>query len=240
MRSKQRFIAPTKSPLYKNGLSVIILSSSPNYRMKSYGPQSLWKDKYGTTILNNQVEIIRMCHQQSEVIFVGGFEIDKIIKNKPLGLRVVENQLYEETNEVEEIRLGLNNALYERVLLLFGDLYFNYDLIKDFQLKKSSLVVDQQKQMLSDDIGVTIVDNKATILSFGVDDAKWCRIAYLQDKELKLLKNFVNDRDNRKLFLYEAINHILDKNGNLDVKYTNNNHEVIHINSTKQLDKLKT
>src|SRR6266480_1865662 len=109
---RTRSVAPTRPNgiIGRNeGLSVIILSASAGYRMRSYGPKCLLKDKYGLTLLENQTQIIRQNYSNSEIIVVGGFEIDKVYRNKPQNVHLVESSNFEQTNEVEEARLGIMN-----------------------------------------------------------------------------------------------------------------------------------
>jgi len=240
---KNRFTAPTFPDGIgkdnKNELSIIILAAQAPYKMKQYGPQPLLRDKYNRSILENQVEIFKLHYPYSEIILVAGYEVDKIVKNKPKCVRVVENQLYESTNEVEEARLGLNNSTSDNVLLVFGDIYFSENLIRDLPTKESTIIVDKNEAMLADDVGVTIVDNYATILSYAIPTPKWTKIALIRDKELKLLKQFVNDRNNNKMYLFEGLNYVLNKNGKIKSFKTNYSHEVIHIQNTKELEKIQ-
>lgn len=237
--TRNRFSVPTRPKAQKEGMSIIILSASPGYRMKSYGPKCLLKDKHGITILQNQTEIFRLYFPQSEIILVSGFGTDKIIKNKPTIVRVVENQLYEDTNEVEESRLGLNNALNNNILITYGDMYFSESAIKTLSTNESFIVCDSNDIMLSDDVGVTVVDNYATIMSFGIEKPKWCRVAFFLNKELKLLRNFVSEESNKKLYLFEAINFILNNGGKFKVIKTQPNHEIIHVDSARELERIR-
>jgi choline kinase len=220
-----------------SGLSIIILSSSPGYRMKGFGPKCLIKDRRGNSILEHQVDLLQTEFNQHEIIVVGGFEIDKLVKNLPKNVRLVENQLYETSNEICDVRLGINNALFDNVLIISGDIYFNSTVIQNIT-KESTLVLDKYDNMLADDIGVTIADNKVTIMSMSISKPKWCKIVYLADKELRLLKQFVNNRDNDKLFLFEGLNYVLDKSGEFGTKFITKNETLVHIDSTKELEKI--
>lgn len=237
--NKNRFISPTRAlPGKTEGLSIIILSSSPGYRMRQFGPKCLIKDKHSVSILHHQTAMFQMEFPHCEIIVVGGFECDKIVKNKPEVVRIVENQRFEELNEVEDLRLGINNCLYEKLLVVFGDIYFLPQTIKDIAQKESVLVTDSNKKMLEDDIGTTVVDNYITITSLAIENPKWAKIAYFAEKEFKLLKQFVSNRDNNKLFMFEAINYILDKKGSFKNKSVGLGDFLVHIDSTKELEKI--
>ena len=102
-------IHPRKSDKYKQQMSVVILAAGMNYRAKSYGPKCLLTDKNDITLLSLQINNIRAVYPESEIILTVGFEADKILKKVPSDVRIIENQLYENTNTIEEIRLSLNN-----------------------------------------------------------------------------------------------------------------------------------
>jgi hypothetical protein len=42
---------------------------------------------------------------------------------------------------------------------------------------------------------------------------KWSQIAYFQDKELEMLRSIVCNRKNRKMFMFEIINKIIEEGG---------------------------
>jgi CTP:phosphocholine cytidylyltransferase-like protein len=218
-------------------LSIIILSSSPGYRMKSHGPKSLIKGKDGITILQKQLEIIQNEFIHYEVIVIGGFEIDKLVKNRPSGIRIVENLIYDQSNEMEDIRLGINNALFDNLLIISGDIYFDANVIRNIT-QKSTLIVDSSDKLLDDDIGTTVVDNNVTIMSISIRSPKWAKIAYFTDKEAKLLRQFAGNRDNGRLFLFEGVNYILEKGGEFKAKLVQTSDILVHIDSSKELEKI--
>jgi CTP:phosphocholine cytidylyltransferase-like protein len=218
-------------------LSIIILASNPGYRMKSFGPKCLIKDKQGVSILSRQMASFQDEFSHYEVIVVGGFEIDKLTKNRPAGIRIVENISYESSNEIEDIRLAINNAMYDNLLIIAGDIYFNRNVINNIT-QKSTLIVDDNDRMLDDDIGTTIVDNSITIMSMSIKSPKWARIGYFTEKEARLLRQFASTRDNARLFLFEGINYILDKGGEFIGKKTQKNDVLVHVDNSKELEKI--
>lgn len=214
---ENRFTVPTRkfgAGKDKNRLSVIILAGTIGYRMKSYGPQCLFRTSDKQTILDLQVQVINMAYPNSEITIVTGFEADKVIKKAPQNLRIVENQLYEDTNTIEEARLALNSIIDNHVLIIHSDIIFNFDAIDSITKNESCILYDKDGHMPTEDIGVTIIDNKATIFSYGVEN-KWCYIAYLQGQELDLFRKFCRQRDNKRLFVHEGLNYILNKRGKL-------------------------
>jgi len=235
-----RFICPTRpnGMLGKDKtLSVIIIGSNATHKMKSVGTPSLLKDKYGTTVLEHQTSILKTEFPTCEIILVCGYECDRLVKNRPSGVRIVENQKFEELGEIEDIRLGLNNSLYENVLIIHNSLYFSPSIIKNIT-NQSSVITDNNENLVNEDVGSTIVDGHVTILSLAIKSPKWGKIAFFQDKELKILKQYSSNRSNSKLFYYEAINHILEKNGQFKNRSVKSNEIFVNLDSTKEIEKI--
>jgi hypothetical protein len=234
--NKISYIAPTFPKENRNiALSVVILAARPGNRLKSFGPLGLVKASQ-TSLWGSQTGIIASLYPQAEIITVGGFEIDKLVRFKPLGTRLVENQLFESSGEIEDIRLALNNAEYDNILIIFGNMYFGSAALKGIT-KSSTLVVDEHSRMLKDDIGATIVNGEATILSMTLP-VKWCKIAYFENKEANLLRQFCANRDNGKMFLYECLNEILIKGGKFQALYLDKKEPLIHLDNLCELAKL--
>jgi CTP:phosphocholine cytidylyltransferase-like protein len=235
---RTRFIAPTRPVIGKDkGISIIVLSSNPGYRMRSHGPQCLIKDKYGVSILDNQVAIFRTQFPLCEIILVAGFEIDRVAKYRPEGVRIVENQLYEQSGEIEDLRLALNNAVYESLFVIHGDIYFGPNLIKDIG-KESTMILDDFGRMMTDDVGTTVVDKEVTIMNLAIPTPKWCKMTYFAPKEAKMLRQFVAIRDNAKLFLFEGLNSLLAKDVKFKSKMTTTNDIIVHVDSTAEMAKI--
>ena len=83
--------------------------------------------------------------------------------------------------------------------------------------KKSFIVVDSKGMMKSKEIGVTIQNNKATMLSYGLP-VKWCQIAFITGKELKILKNILYklQGSQKKLLSFEIINKMISMGANFE------------------------
>lgn len=211
-----RFITSTRKtpiPTNKNRLSVLILGALPSYRMRSHGAKSLIKLTNGETIIQNQISNIGLVYPDCDIVLTVGFGADKIIKQCPPNVRIVENQLFNETNVFEELRLGLNNIVTDNILIVHGEVLFGPDIVE--KLTKtgfSTILVDSKGIIEGDEIGVTIVNERATILSYDLSP-KWAYIAYLTGKELKLFKSICSDREKNKLYMFEGLNYVLERGG---------------------------
>ena len=183
----QSHIAPTRRPanIPRSDITIIILAANIGYGMKSYGPKSLFNINDRETLLEYQINLLQTSFPNSDIILVVGFLADRIIRKCPPGIRIVENQLYETSNEVEQIRLALNCTLTDNVLIIKDDIICNHDTLIEIIKDQSCILYDSKNQIDSNNIGVTIVNNYATIFSYDID-TKWCHIAYLTNKELKL------------------------------------------------------
>ena len=131
----------------EKNISVVILSAGAGLRIRSNEPRSLIKIK-DKTLINHQIEAVCNSFKACEVIGVFGIHIDKIIKKVDSRIRVVENQLYEDTNNSESMRLGLNNSLFENVIFIHGDIYFDSTLLKDANYNKSFLVLQPNTKLI--------------------------------------------------------------------------------------------
>lgn len=195
-------------------MPVAILSAGISSRMKTHEPRSLLKigDK---SLIEHQADIIKSNFHEYEILLVVGYKSDKIIKKIcESKIRIIENQLFEETNSGESFRLAVINNIHNRILLIHGDLHFNLETFKDLNYSKSFLLVDNNSQMSEREVGVALDNSKATNLSYGLK-SKWCQIAYFQGNEYQVLKQILlKDRENiKKKVSFEIINEIIDRGG---------------------------
>ena len=210
-----RFITTSKRPQTSidNRLSVIILGAMPSHKMRTCGPKGLFKLKSGKLLIEHQIDNIALAAKDADVIITVGFNADKILRQCPTHIRIVENQLYENTNTFEELRLAFNNIVTEKVLVVHGEMFFSADIISGLiNGGHSAILVDSQKKMPENEIGVTVVNDRATILAYDIFP-KWGYITYFVGKEFRLLKTACSDRDKNKLYMFEGINYVLERGG---------------------------
>lgn len=215
-------------------ISVVISSAGAGLRIKSNEPRSLIKIK-DDTLINHQVKAIEGAFDSCEIIGVFGVYLDKILKKINKKIRVVENQLHESTNTAESMRLGLNNCLYDNVLFIHGDIFFDSSLLVGANYNKSFLVLDSNNDIDEKEVGVTISKNNVSILSYGLKK-KWCQVCYLTGKELKILKVIFSKfkESDKKMLSFEIINKIIENGGNFQYHENKNSH-VVEIDCIKDL-----
>lgn len=223
-----------KSKNNKNDMAVVILSAGVGSRIKSNEPRSLIKIG-NKTLIEHQIDLLNNNLTNHEIIGVFGYAIEKIIKKIHGKLRVVENQIYEETNNSESLRLAVNNTSKNNIMFFHGDLYFNEAMFKNADFKKSFLIVDKKQMMKSKEIGITIQNNKATILSYGLP-TKWCQLAFVTGKELKILRNVLSrlHGSQKKMLSFEIINKMISMGANFEC-YEPNNMSIIEIDCIKDI-----
>ena len=170
-----------KKQLDKESVSVAFLSAGAGSKIKSYEPRCLLKiqDK---TLIERQENVINNFFKKPETLIVVGCQAGRVIKKLQNRIRIVENQLYNETNSSESLRLAFNNSVHENFMFIHGDIHFNIQTL-DVCYEKSFLIVDSKGMIKGNEIGVTTVNNKASILSYGLH-LKWCQIAFFTGERI--------------------------------------------------------
>lgn len=189
--------------------AIAILSAGTGARIKSHEPRSLIK--IGTkTLIEHQLSTIRNIFDNPEIIAVVGCKSEKVIKKIRGDVRIVENQIHDTTNASESIRLAFNNSLKENLLFMHGDLYFNTETLKNADYAKSFVVIDNKNMISEKEVGLTVCKDAATIFSYGLP-TKWCQMAYIAGKELKILKTIFNkfDHTHKKMLSFEILNKMI-------------------------------
>jgi choline kinase len=190
-----------------------ILSAGVGSRIKTYEPRSLLKIK-DKTLISHQIEAIQSRFKDPEIIGVFGTGISRVVKSVRGKIRVVENQNYENTNNSESLRLAINNSIKESFMFIHGDMLIDQTFFGSLNFNKSFIVYEDRGMMDEKEIGVTVMKNKATILSYGLEE-KWCQAAFFKGKEIKILRNIFNSftKHDKKTLTFELINKIIDSGG---------------------------
>lgn len=200
-----RFTIGTRHELDQEPLYVVILAGSLGYREKSKGPRIL-QTHNNKSILDIQISTIKHVYPKANISITTGFESDKIIRAKPPNVSVIENQLWEELNTVEEIRLYLNSVSASRVLFIDGPIYFTNTAI---QITSKPSVYYYYNET-DNEVGLRLDDGYVTHFSYGLPH-KWAGLVYLEGKSLDIYKKICT-RENNKLCMFETLNLLIDKN----------------------------
>jgi hypothetical protein len=226
------FIAPTRPAQgvsNMNNLTVVFLGSQMLNRAKTFGSHYLLPVAGHSCLLDYQIQELKKAMPKCEFLFIGGFEVDRIIKKRPKEIRLVENPRYEELNQIEEVRLALNNITGNNVVFLTHDAKFNY---KSFEgLFAGSATLECPTLVSNDTVGVRSNAGYVECFSYHVE-TKWPGIVYLCDKELDILRKYSSVKENSKQFLFEGLNHILSQR---NIRMVRNNGNTGRITSVEDI-----
>ena len=242
-RKKTKKRPYTKKPqtIINELLSIIILADLPGYRMKSYGPTSLISlgNKY---LIDLQIDAIKKNFDKYEIILCVGFDGDKITKHirnnyHNINIRVIENQLFNNCNTCESLRLSINNTINTKLLIVDGGLLFDKRVLSLID-KDHNCVVIEKCPSENLEIGInTNLENEAQHLSFG-GYKTWSEIMYIKDLDtIESFRKFLNHIDSKKKFLFEGINDLL-KHG-YTIKCIENPFTLYKINNIKTYHHIK-
>ena len=205
-------ITQKKENTPKDGISVAILSAGNGSRIKSYEPRSLLKIK-GSYLLEHQIKTINASLENPEIITVVGCHATRIMKKTRGKSRFVENQLYEDTNSSESLRLAFNNSTNKNFLFMHGDLHFNTKTL-NVSFEKSFILTDNQNRFKDSEVGLTKNKENLSILSYGLSE-KWGQMAFFTGPEHDMLRSIFNkyEGQDKKKLSFEIINSIVNMGG---------------------------
>jgi choline kinase len=213
-------------------ITAIILSAGMGKRMKSYGPKALL-DYHGKSILEWAIEIIRKEYPGTDIIVVTGFEEHKFecFSNR---VRIIHNIIHDKTNPAYSLKLGLQAAMGQKIIVMHGDLIFSSSAIHDLAKGPSKIVISDT--MSEDDVGVYVEDEHVRNIGYN-ERLKWGQITYFTGKEYQLLRHIMATNTVNLLFVHEIIKQIISQGGKFKIHYMPNIH-VHDIDSPKDRQKI--
>lgn len=221
-------------------ITVILLCDCPGYRMKSYGPLPLIQIQ-NNKLLDIQIDSILSSIPNCEIILCVGFDSEKITKYvrqkyKKINIRIVENQLFTQSNSNESARLGLNNTLNNKILICDGNLLLNNKALSSIDYSQSCVLVEQHP-CENLEIGVNINEaEEAQYFSFGAYKT-WSEILFLHnDENIDFFRKVLSHQEKTK-FLFESINEMLKND--IVIKCIENQYPVRKINNIKTYHLIK-
>jgi choline kinase len=245
MKKKNNFIISprTSAGSHKDALvTCILLAENCGYRMKSYGPLSMIDIK-GKTLLKRQIEAIKSCFFNYEIIISVGFESKKIsnyIREKfpSDNIRIVENQIYLNSNCCESIRLCLNNTMNNRVLVIPGNLYFKPHHLSSLKYDKNFIL--SQDSNVDQSFELSVIQNErkhVQTICFGLKNMFWSEIFFLKNQSsVSNFYSIIDNIDYKNKFAFEAINDF-SKNNKIEV-LNNVKEEIVKIHNIKTLKRV--
>lgn len=215
-------------------VSVVLLYDASINRMKSYGPIALFNINEYTKILDYHISFVYAHFSSPEIIVCVGSESEKVIKyiqNKyhNTNVRIVENQMYKDTNVCESLRLCLNNV-YSNNILLINALTLPKKITP---IKHSNVMLYVTENNKKSDIGVNINENnKVEHMSFCAKNA-WLDMMWMTNKTtITSVKKILSQDSYKKKMWFELINDMISKKISID--YTMVGDDVIKIDNLRQ------
>lgn len=218
-------------PSYRDKYSIVIPAAGIGRRMKIYGPKSLIKIQDEKTIISRSLEYIDKSFKQYEIIVVGGYQINKLREELRDDVKIKFNPDYETKNVADSLRIGIEEATTDKVLVIYGDLIFNEECINLPFRKESAIVICNSMQ--KHEVGCIVENNYLQHIFYQLPN-KWAQIAYFTGKELELMKKLINDKKTKMWFGFEVINEILTLGGKFKV-FTPEKGKAIDIDSSYDL-----
>tara|TARA_B100001564_G_scaffold353560_1_gene362729 strand:+ start:4414 stop:5166 length:753 start_codon:yes stop_codon:yes gene_type:complete len=226
---------------YKGLVTFILISDLPGYRMKSYGPAPLLNIKK-RKLIDYQIKAITESFINPEIVLCVGFESDKITKYirqsyPDLNIRIVENQLFNQTNSCESLRLCLNNTNNHKVFVIDGSVLFKKNTLNLHDINEPSICVEKENKDCFD-IGVNIDEcESAAHFSFGAN-RNWSEILYLSDKySIDSLRKIISMENFKRKFVFEALNELIKTHPKIKTIY--NKYSIYKINNIKTYHDLR-
>ena len=202
-----RYVKKIKNKQPEN-IDIIILTAGIGSKIKSYEPRSLIRmnDK---SLLEHQIDAFSDKLLNCNFITVIGYEANKIIRKFQGKTRIVENLNFNESNNGESLRLGVNNGLSDNVLFMHGDIYFDKSIIDEFIYTDSFIITSNGLE--EREVGVTVTDGYVNTFSYGLEK-KWGQIAFLKQKDLEILRKLIirNDFNTKFMLTFEVLNKLIE------------------------------
>ena len=205
-------------------MKALILNSGLGHRMgvlTSEHPKCMTEISSTDTILSRQLRLLSQAGIKDVVMTTGYF--DSILVNYchslnlPLNFTFVKNPLYSETNYIYSIYCAREELKDDDILLMHGDLVFEYSVIEDIIANKQSCMKVSSSLPLPDkDFKAVVKDGlvKAVGIEF-FDSAMEAQALYKLKKEdwkiwLSRICEFC-ESGNRKCYAEVALNQVTDK-----------------------------
>jgi len=208
--------------------------------MKSFGPKGLLKSKKSKELINCQIKTVSDFVNQTYVIV--GFGSDKLIKkiSTMKGIIILKNDNFKSANEGYALSLLLNNYQHDTgdgLLIISNGLLLNFAKIK---FDKSKIFFTRKKTKHDFNIGCVFDEsnNHLENMFYNINDNVWCESVYLCNKEIQILKRYMQTIDIKNMFLFEIINNSIKYGAEYSGEFIPTS-KILKIQSTKDSNKIK-
>lgn len=188
---------------FDSQLSILLLYSNPAHQ--KFINRLVNFNKRIMTMLEYQIFVLNNIYNNCEIVVIGDSELVR-----PAKCRVIENQLASQTGEIDQVRLGLKNINNKNCLIFSGNSFLCKDTITNIVKGESSTLSTESENY---PIGLRATNSYIDLISYSIPDNRWAEISFFANMEFNLLNAFVEEKEKGKLFLFEAINSIIDNGG---------------------------
>lgn len=202
-----KFITTPKKSDRVDPFSVIVLGASYSYREKSYGNKLLLKIN-GETILQKQLKVFQTLPDTTEIIYVLGFEAEKIYESLCNKVKTIFNYDYENSGSLKNTLLGVRAATHNRILILHGDMLFTPDNISIPDISASWVGI---QNVDTQEVGVGVDTGIVTGFNYGMPH-KWSRLVYFNTEASIWLRRQKLNEKTQSAIDFELYNSMIDNN----------------------------
>lgn len=205
-------------------MKALILNSGLGHRMgvlTSEHPKCMTEISYSETILSRQLKLLEAYGIKEVVMTTGYFDSILIDYCNSLNLDIkytfVNNPLYAETNYIYSIYLARDYLLDDDIILMHGDLVFDYSVLEDIiSNEKSCMKISSTIKLPEKDFKAVVKDGlvKAVGIEFFEDAYEAQALYKLNKADFSIwMENIVNfcENNNRKCYAEVALNEVTDK-----------------------------
>lgn len=243
MKDTSEFTTKAKGKNIDNSLyTVVLFSDSHGYRLKKVGPVQLAQINK-KTLLQYQVEAITKKFNNCEIILGCGFEsalIAKYIKQKfdKVNIRIVENQLFKNSNSCESIRMCLLNTMNTKIVFFSASSIVYPESLDCIDYSSSCILTEGKCEDKFKVKAYCDENNHCQLMNFGEGGLDWPEIFYISnEKDLKIFNGILESGDYKNKFLFEAINKMTQKT---KIKtHINKYKQIVKIDSSSKLKEFK-
>lgn len=201
-------------------MKALILNSGLGSRMgdaTKKAPKCMSVIREDTTILSNQIDLLKECGIHDIVITTGAHNevLKDYLKNRypDEDFTFVHNDIYDKTNYIYSIYLA-RKFLVDDIVLMHGDLVFKKQVLEGIlKCNDSCVVTDKSLPLPEKDFKAVIKDGN--VIKVGIeyfDNACACQPLYKLKKKdwLVWLRSIVDfcENDNRKVYAENALNEV--------------------------------
>lgn len=137
-----------------------------------------------------------------DIVVVTGLYNKEYLKVKD-NFRIVENQIPFDTGEIEQVRIGLNNVINNKIVILKEECNFDCDILKKGIRTNNKFLIKGNNE---NNPGMIITNNLVNNISFGIKNY-FGDMLYIQN--IEEIQDFIEKPHNKNKKLHELVNHLI-------------------------------